>query len=118
MNIYLSGKVAQIFKTLKDDSGYSATRVMEELLRLAEKSTEYKRQRDLLIENYSHGHPQSFIPPQPQFIAPKPLKIDIRISGEVKADFAHELKQIIGLRPSEIIKLYEEVLLKEITIDE
>ena len=119
MNIYLSGKVADIFKQLKDDSGYSATRVVEELFRLAEQSTTYKRQRDLLIENYSHGHRQSFIPPKPEFVAPKPLKIDIRISGDVRADFAQEIMQAVHFKPSEYLKmLEEEKLLEEITVDE
>jgi len=101
----ITGQPAEIFKHLKEESGYSYTRISEEILRLAEQATVYKRERDLLLNNFTHGYPQNFVPPVKEFVAPKRLKIDIRFTGDITTDLAAELMQAVEMGgPSEVWK--------------
>jgi len=106
----ITGETAKRISELHDVSNMSYTQILQQLMSIADKYYGMKRRMEKITENLSKGQPHYLEPPQIAISNRiKPAQIDTFFTDDLRGDFLKELKQAVGLKPSEIAELLAEV---------
>jgi len=116
LSIGISGDVSTRLKELHDLCGLSYTNLIRELMKIAGDYYVQKAFMEQITLNLSKGMPYNLQPPPKKTTittttTTKVVSIESYFTQETKDvmdDLKHELMQVVGLKPSEIVQLIQE----------